>query len=460
MRAIGQLALGALLLTGVLAAGGAVGAPGPEINISGLPGAQSEPTVAIDPSNDDVLLAGSNNLVEGSMPVYSSTDGGSTWKTSATAPAPASRSASCAGDPGVAIDVAGRQYYSYLRSTPCDGGRPRLFVVSRTGPDASWSRPVLVAPLGRARYDDKPAIAVDSSASSPYRHRVYVAWSRISRRGVYSIVLSHSDDRGRTWSRPVKVNRKGSVLKYATVALARRGTVYVAWDDNSAYSLEIARSTDGGASFEPQRHVVSFSIVPIPHCGSGVVIVAHGLACIHANPILSVDRSRGRFAGRVYLSYSRTHFSGSPNIVVHAYTSTLRPISRSRSGAEGVTIVRTTPGAHPARFWAQSAVDSSSGALWVCFYDTSEDPKAVRATYSCTVSRDGGRSWATPIRAASVASDATQPGASPRAYGDYEGLAVANGVAHPVWTDTRDLSTLAEEIYTTRLTLADFRPSG
>jgi len=457
VRALAAPALCALLLAVALMAGGAVGAPGPEVNISGLPGAQSEPTVAIDPSNDDVLLAGSNNLVEGSMPAYSSTDGGSTWEAGTTAPAPPSRDASCAGDPGVAIDARARQYYSYLRSTPCDGGKPRLFVVSRPGPDAPWSKPVLVAPLGRARYDDKPAIAVDTSAASPYRHRVYVAWSRISRRGVYSIVLSHSDEQGKTWSRPVKVNREGSVLKYATVALSRRGTVYVAWDDNSAYSLKIARSTDGGASFEPQRHVVSFSIVPIPHCGSGVVIVAHGLACIHANPILSVDRSRGRFAGRVYLSYSRTHFSGSPNIVVHAFTSTLRPIPLAKSEGNGIAIVRTMPGAHPARFWAQSAVDSSSGALWVCFYDTSEDPKAIRATYSCTVSRDGGKSWAPPIRAASVASDATQPGASPRAYGDYEGLAVANGVAHPVWTDTRDLSTHAEEIYTTRLTLADFR---
>ena len=457
MRALAAPALCALLLAVALMAGGAVGAPGPEVNISGLPGAQSEPTVAIDPSNDDVLLAGSNNLVEGSMPAYSSTDGGSTWEAGTTAPAPPSRDASCAGDPGVAIDARARQYYSYLRSTPCDGGKPRLFVVSRPGPDAPWSKPVLVAPLGRARYDDKPAIAVDTSAASPYRHRVYVAWSRISRRGVYSIVLSHSDEQGKTWSRPVKVNREGSVLKYATVALSRRGTVYVAWDDNSAYSLKIARSTDGGASFEPQRHVVSFSIVPIPHCGSGVVIVAHGLACIYANPILSVDRSPGRFAGRVYLSYSRTHFSGSPNIVVHAFTSTLRPIPLAKSEGNGIAIVRTMPGAHPARFWAQSAVDSSSGALWVCFYDTSEDPKAIRATYSCTVSRDGGKSWAPPIRAASVASDATQPGASPRAYGDYEGLAVANGVAHPVWTDTRDLSTHAEEIYTTRLTLADFR---
>lgn len=224
--------------------------------------------------------------------------------------------------------------------------------------------------------------------------------------------------------------------------------------------MKIARSTDGGASFEPQRHVVSFAIVPIPHCGSGIVIAAHRLACVHANPILSVDRSRGRFAGRVYLSYSRTHFSGSPDVLVNAFTSMLRPISLTKSPGEAVSVVRTPAGARLARFWPQSAVDPSSGALWVCFYDTKGDPSAKRVFYRCTVSRNGARTWAAPIRAASVASDATQPGANPRAYGDYEGLVAANGVAHPVWTDTRDLSTLAEEIYTTRLTLADFRSAG
>lgn len=460
MRDLTALALSTLALTVVLATTRASGVTGPEVNISRLPGAQSEPTVAVDPSNDQVLLAGSNNLVEGSMPTYSSTDGGVTWNVGTTSPPPASRNASCAGDPGVAIDARGRQYYSYLRATPCSSGEPRLFVVSRPAADASWSKPVLVAHPGRSRYDDKPAIAVDFAAASPYRNRVYVAWSRISQRGVYSIVLSHSDDSGITWSRPVKVNREGAVLKYASVAVSRKGVVYVAWDDNSNFSLKIARSTDGGASFEPERHVVSFSIVPIPHCGSGVVVVAHGLACIHANPILSIDRSRGRFAGRVYLSYSKTHFSGSPNVMVHAFTSRLQPVADPRSLRDGVLVARTPAGSHPARFWAQSAVDPSTGALWVCFYDTTGDPKAKRAFYVCTVSRNGGRTWAAPIRAASVPSDATQPGAHPRAYGDYEGLAVANGVAHPVWTDTRDLSTLAEEIYTTRLTLADFRVSG
>ena len=33
---------------------------------------------------------------------------------------------------------------------------------------------------------------------------------------------------------------------------------------------------------------------------------------------------------------------------------------------------------------------------------------------------------------------------------------MGNSVAHPVWTDSRDLGSLAEEIYTTTLTMSDF----
>jgi hypothetical protein len=44
-----------------------------------------------------------------------------------------------------------------------------------------------------------------------------------------------------------------------------------------------------------------------------------------------------------------------------------------------------------------------------------------------------------------------------REYGDYEGLAVAAGVAHPIWTDTRRLRALREEVYTTTLSGASFR---
>ena len=122
MRALPALALSALALTVALAATRASGVTGPEVNVSRLPGAQSEPTVAIDPSNDQVLLAGSNNLAEGSMPVYSSTDGGVTWEVGTTSRPPESRNASCAGDPGLAIDARGNHPLSCQAAS--DSRRP------------------------------------------------------------------------------------------------------------------------------------------------------------------------------------------------------------------------------------------------------------------------------------------------------------------------------------------------
>ena len=110
-------------------------------------------------------------------------------------------------------------------------------------------------------------------------------------------------------------------------------------------------------------------------------------------------------------------------------------------------------------FWAQSAVDRSNGAVWMCFYDTAGDRAARRARYTCTVSRDGGQRWSRTVRAASLFSDETQKGASYE-YGYYQGLAVTGGVAHPIWTDTRKLATLKEESYTSHLTGADMPAPG
>ena len=379
-----RLVLVALALAlGLGAATAALAAGGPEIDVSKAPGAQDEATITIDPSNDRILLAGSNSFMEGSMRVYTSGDGGATWTSSFLYPAPASYLTTCASDPGVAIDANGRQYFSFVRSTPCKTGHAQLFVASRAGPTAAWGRPVLVNPLRTSVSDDKPAIAVDSSPSSPHRNRVYTAWSRISHNGVFSIVLSKSDDGGRTWSRIVKVNRTGDQETYASVAVARNGTVYVAWDDPTGYRLEIARSTDGGAHFEPERSVVPLAGVPIPSCGSGIPIPAMLRVCLHADPIVSVDNSRGPRAGRVYVSYTKTGIVGDYGVWVAAFDSRLRPLN-----GDGTAVAPAPPRTRPDQFWGASAVDPSSGAVWVCFYDTTGDPTSKKAFYSCSVSRE------------------------------------------------------------------------
>jgi hypothetical protein len=433
---------------------GARAASGPEVDVSRLAGPQDEASIAIDPGNPRVLLAGSNSSEEGVVRIYESSDGGTTWKTETPYPKPSSRLRTCAADPWGAIDLTGRQYFSFVRATPCRSGKPRLYVTTRAGADSPWATPVMVSRLGsRALFDDKPSLAVDTSPVSPHRNRVYAAWSRISKTGVSRIVISYSDDGGRRWSPPITVNREGKDETYATVALARNGTVYVAWDDSTSASLKVARSTDGGLHFGAARTVATFVIVTIPHCGTGIVIPAVKFGCLHPTPLVSVDASGGRYSGRVYVTYAQTDFQGSHGVRAAVLDARLRPLTGS---GQNLGLPVTKAGATRSdQFLPASAVDQTDGRVWVCFYDTKNDPMRKRVVYSCTLSSDGGSTWVAPVNAATVESDETQPGAFAYAYGDYEGLAVANGVAHPVWTDSRHLDTLAEEIYTTRLTADD-----
>ena len=444
----------AAALAALALSGGAAAIGGPEVDVSQLRGPQTNPTITVDPRNDRILLAGSNSLLEGTERVYSSTDGGATWRSSTLTPSPANIHSTCPSDPGVAIDRTGRQYFAFDRSTPCTSDAPsRVYVASRPGPDASWSKPVLVAVLGRARFDDKPAIAVDATPASPHVNRIYVVWSHLSRLLVSSIVISHSDDQGRTWSPPVTVSHGGDDLIYANVATARNGTVYVTWTDSSSYQVRIARSTDGGEDFESERQVAAFTVVTIPHCGIGIPIRADPRSCIQANPIVSVDTSGGRYSGRVYVSYTGTDFTGDQGAALATFDSRLRPIA-GYPVLDHHRIVARASGHPPSdQFWPQSAVDHSDGSVWLCFYDTHGDPNRTKAYFSCTVSTSGGKTWSRAARVASASSDEAQPGALQ--YGYYQGLAVANGVAHPMWTDTRRLAKLQEEIYTARVTRAD-----
>ncbi|MER3487857.1 MAG: hypothetical protein C4307_03555, partial [Chloroflexota bacterium] len=434
---------------GVLVILASAGAPA-NVNVSRLPGLQSSPAVAIDPSDERVLVAGSTSIEEGTMRIYSSTDGGITWSSTTAYPPPAQRLQSCSSDAGVAIAGDGRQYYSFGRASPCREGAPqRVYVISRPSASAPWSRPVQVAPLAGALFDDKPAIAADTSPVSPYRGRVYVVWTRATRAGTLSVRLSRSDDGGRSWAAPIRVNRGGIQPTYAALAVARNGTVYVAWDDMGEFGIWIARSTDGGATFHDQRKVASFVAVTIPHCGAGIVIPAQPRTCVNANPSVSVDSSGGRYSGRVYVSYARTEFRGRQAAYVAIFDARLRRLYADPETGEGRPIAPRSAAKGADQFWPESTVDPVTGTVWACFYDTLGDPARRRAFFSCTLSRDGGATWARPVRVASVASDATQRNASGH-YGVYQGLAAASGVAHPMWTDTRDVDALGEEIYTAR----------
>ena len=249
----------------------------------------------------------------------------------------------------------------------------------------------------------------------------------------------------------MNVTRKsGDDFTYASVAVARNGSVYVAWTDESHYEIRITRSTDGGRHFGPAQRAAAFETIPIPHCGIGIVVPAEPRSCIQADPTVTVDTSGGRYSGRVYVSYTGTNFTGDEGAALTTFDSRLRPLAGYPLMGIHRLVAPTPAPTRADEFWAQSALDRSNGALWLCFYDTLGDRTGKKARYTCTVSRDGGLSWSRTVPAASVYSDETQKGAAYE-YGFYQGLSAAGGIAHPIWTDTRRLKTLGEEIYTARL---------
>ncbi len=122
---------------------------------------QNEPTVAVDPHNTQVVVAGANDycaaIVNGDVwaGYYRSADGGSSWQDSLVPGYPADSSAAglaspvsgtcgAAGDPSQAFDRNGRLFYAFIcfnRSKPVNGG---VFVARYTNDGKAYDRTVLV----------------------------------------------------------------------------------------------------------------------------------------------------------------------------------------------------------------------------------------------------------------------------------------------------------------------------
>ena len=118
---------------------------------------QNEPTVAVDPHNSQVIVAGANDycaqIVNGDVwaGYYRSADGGSSWQDSLVPGYPADSSAAgvaspvhgtcgAAGDPSQAFDRGGNLFYAFIcfnRSKPVNGG---VFVARYIGDGAAYDR--------------------------------------------------------------------------------------------------------------------------------------------------------------------------------------------------------------------------------------------------------------------------------------------------------------------------------
>jgi hypothetical protein len=207
----------------------------------------------------------------------SSRDSGRTWR-SGVLPG-----VGHASDPTVAFD---QRHGVWLVVTLGITNGPTSLDVNRSTDARTWSRavPALSAPAGAF---DKEWIFCDNAATSSRRGTCYLAYTDLR---TESIALTSSSDGGMTWSAPVTVGPRGDVVDGLPATLPD-GTLVVAWLDGS--TIFSARSTTGGASFDPPVAVTQIRFAAMPGLRAPPL------------PALDVDRR-----GRLLLAWPDCRFRG------------------------------------------------------------------------------------------------------------------------------------------------------
>jgi hypothetical protein len=440
---------------------------------------QNEPTIAVDPHNTQVVVAGSNDycaqIVNGDVwaGYYRSTDGGNNWSNSlvpgypddssaAGLASPAHGSCAAAGDPSQAFDVNGNLFYAFIcfnRSGPVNGS---VYVARYVGDGATYDRTVLIkrgTPSGlflSGLFQDKINLTVDQSGSE-FSDNVYVAWSQYNSFAPNNAVLfSRSTDHGLSYSRPVRVTPVAlGTASFADLTVGPDGAVYLTYltypsQARPTADIWLQKSMNGGVSFGPASHVAS-----ITRFDSDQFSGTTG----------TVDCGDGPFACESGFTYSR-FFSSSAVAAdangVHVVYAGELPSGQSkvfvRNSPDGVTF--STPAvqldAVPTGHQWFPDIASADGTITVIFYDSRSDPaydpdrppgntaagvNAGDVVNTFIARSTNGVSWTETQVTTHGSNFGWETHGSRRVgfWGDYLYVSAVPGAVNAAWTDSRDL---------------------
>jgi len=381
---------------------------------------QNEPAIAIDPSNPNVMVAGSNDNIDmeacaagdpstcpftagvGSSGVYFSFNGGTSW-TQPTYSGWTARGclgpAACTpqvgkigtlphyfenglvsdGDPAVAFgprpDANGtfswsngsRLYYGNLTSNFPGGAAFKGFEAigvshadnlqaAAAGDASAWSDPAVISKQSSTTFSDKDQVYVDNATSSPFFGRVYVCWSWF-----------RSNSRGQAFPQP----------------------------------LTVARSADGGATWTVSQ------VGPASHNGinqqaDGCTIRTDSAGNAY---VFGVGRRNGVDVQIMYKSTNGgAQFTGPSIVSTTVQTGVFDPV-QGRPVMDGLGGARVDLGFAPSVDVANGRPSGSGGTneLFMTWADGRNGLNHEQLML--TWSRDGGQTWATPMAVPLAAGD-------------------------------------------------------
>ncbi|MFH1863093.1 MAG: T9SS type A sorting domain-containing protein [bacterium] len=381
---------------------------------------QNEQQIVVNPQNPNNLVAVWRDFRLGYRRVGMgrSFDGGRTWFDSLFyEPTYAWQS-----DPGLTWHSSGAIYAIVLSYYPNFQGEDGLFVSKSLDGGMSWGTFVPAVNAIPNSFEDKELIACDRTGGL-YDGNLYIAWARFTNNmSVSRITMVRSTTEGSTWEQPVSVS-DGTGVQWPLPAVGANGEVYVAWVKYSPPGIYMDQSLDGGVSWGGDRLIQSTDFASA---------YINPYLMIFSYPAMDVDITNGPFHGFMYIAYADQMAGSSDTDIL---------FTASQDGGNSWT--------HPIRLNDDSfnngcdqfhpwLVCDEEGILHLIFYDRRNDPgQNLYMDLYYTYSTNAGLSWAPNRRITNVSSNPANDSLDSGLIGEYNGLAVRNGIIHPIWTDTR-----------------------
>ncbi len=374
-----------------------------------------EPSIAMDPGNPMVVVAGS--ILDN---VYRSTDGGSTWTHDRlTSPL------GVFGDPCVVASPTGDFYYLHLSDPSGMGWRSdalldRIVCQRSTNGGKKWSRG---GGMGHTppKDQDKEWAVVNLDGS-----RIHACWTQFDRYdsrepGDSTVILcSHANARGKRWSDPVRVSAKAGdcvdsdgTTEGAVPAVGPHGEVYVVWALHE--SLYFDRSFDGGDTWGETDRVIADIV-------GGWDQTISGIGRVNGMPVTCVDLSEGTYRGRIYVNWTDPRLGDNDVWLVY-----------SDDGGMSWSAPQRVNDDPPGRdqFFTWMTVDPVRGDIHIVFYDRrhNEDSEDRSTHVVVATSTDGGATWTNR-----TVSESPFTPEGKVFFGDYNNITAVDGHVRPIWT--------------------------
>ncbi|HPI86054.1 MAG TPA: GEVED domain-containing protein [Bacteroidales bacterium] len=398
----------------------------PDVPVTSVNSTQSENSIFVNPTNNQMVLNSNNSTQNPVGNLYGanyflSEDGALTWGGSVNG-----AGGSNSGDPATAISLTGRQYVGFI-----DNNYGQSVSYSDNG--VNWTR--ITAATQNGDLLDKNHLWIDNSPTSPHEGNLYVAYTDFGASG-WPIEVARSTNEGLAYQTPINVSsavNAGSHCQGVNIQTGPNGEVYVLWAIYDSWpsdesSMGLARSFDGGASYEPSYRIINNIR------GIRTTSIVKNMRK-NSFPSMACDISNGENRGNLYIVWANIGVPGiNSGSDVDVYF--IRSTDQGLTWSTPVKVNQDASGLGKKHYFPWITCDPENGALSVVFYDD-RNVGSTQCEVYCANSFDGGETWE-DFKVSDVAfTPSPIPGLADGYMGDYLGISARGGWVYPVWADNR-----------------------